>query len=685
MAFSKKEQRDALRRASGQSSEPVWSLIELKRALTALQKCPQLRMFAIIDGLDEFEGSPSELAAFIKALSPQTFKLVAAGRPLAEHLAAFKTFPQLRLHEKTHDDICAYVTDRFSSAKWSIQAHERKDISARILRDAQGVFRWVAIVVDSLLEGISFGEDIKSLLGRLEDMPKNLFDLYMHLIRHKVEPRHQKLVASMLLIRASLDQINSFIGDYYLDPDEGLEDADFFTLALIADPNDLEWMVTDLDWNAIKKTSRSIENVVQYQCRQLLEIDVHDRRNVVVMHKTIGDFLRSERVRRVLLEMAQTDAVWLEKTFMAKSRAILRDDDDSPSPSMRRWNGHLKLGSVIHVFGLDLHSLDPTWTVRLVQSLSTLPAASAQNFYPFTFDSLDMYLTSSFNKGLGKPSQLLRVLATGANPKLLHEAWKIRSLSSLDAEERSEVCLYALLASLQSAPKTMASTFELHFNAIFRGSNVPDDHIWANLMLIMSAKTLFEVIEAPFGRFAWSERAWQVNMPSVVHAITTLLQQDPATSGINDSYLMICPDAFNKRLVEVSGTPLGIVRELVRWLDNRPGYGPFTRKILVNLQVIIGHLEACGAKDDWGSDFGSAKISDTTFVRWFRRLFQYAARQAASNGVMEPVLPEEMEECITYLDADSSDEDEAAAPLYVSLRRSTCSEDQRPQLRCTKS
>jgi hypothetical protein len=159
----------------------------------------------LIDSVDEFEGDHTEISAFFRDLaSTPSFKIVLSSRAIPACVEAFEGLPSLRLQDLTHRDIQAYV-------EATIGKHERMDmllsenryeasrLIGMILSKASGVFLWVRLVVNSLLDGFRNYDRISDLEARVNEYPTELGALYLHMFRN-MEPRYQSHAARLLRI-----------------------------------------------------------------------------------------------------------------------------------------------------------------------------------------------------------------------------------------------------------------------------------------------------------------------------------------------------------------------------------------------------------------------------------------------------------------------------------------------------
>ncbi|KAF7918703.1 uncharacterized protein EAE97_011798 [Botrytis byssoidea] len=163
-----------------------WSLPALKKSFrTLIEKTSGILSFCFfIGGLDEYEGNYWDIAEYFYELSESKHaKFCLSSRPETGFLDTFKSMPQLKLHDLTESDITNYVRDRLENNLQMrlLMKNSPSDASAlitEVVDDGDGVFLWVRLVVNSLLNGLRKRDDISTLRVRLQETPKDIDDLY---------------------------------------------------------------------------------------------------------------------------------------------------------------------------------------------------------------------------------------------------------------------------------------------------------------------------------------------------------------------------------------------------------------------------------------------------------------------------------------------------------------------------
>ena len=181
---------------------------ELTKALAAIlnQQEARLNILLVIDGLDEYEGDPGELAKILTSMatSTQKTKLFASSRPIPACLTAFGQGPKLRLQDLTRQDICRYVQAELNRhpqfcALAKIHPERADSMIRQVTERSEGVFLWVKLAVRSVLVGLENGDRMNELESRLSSLPTDLDGLYERMLE-RTPLTYQPQGAQMLLV-----------------------------------------------------------------------------------------------------------------------------------------------------------------------------------------------------------------------------------------------------------------------------------------------------------------------------------------------------------------------------------------------------------------------------------------------------------------------------------------------------
>ncbi|TEY87421.1 hypothetical protein BOTCAL_0002g00280 [Botryotinia calthae] len=163
-----------------------WSLRTLKDTFKVLinETLGKLVFCFFIDGLDEYHGDYWEIAElFVELFKSNHVKICLSSRSEIGFLDTFESMSQLRLHDLTALDIATCVRDKLDGNVQMLRLMDTSPDSCsalinEVVHSGNGVFLWIRLVIDSLLDGLRKRDDISTLRERLVKMPLKLNDLY---------------------------------------------------------------------------------------------------------------------------------------------------------------------------------------------------------------------------------------------------------------------------------------------------------------------------------------------------------------------------------------------------------------------------------------------------------------------------------------------------------------------------
>lgn len=289
-----------------------WTTTRLEDALYhILQQCQEnLKLTLYLDALDEFDGDPERIASFLltcvrEAQSSQTrLKICFASRPWNAFNDKFSTTPQFRVENHTAGDMQFYIRARLKDHRASSQIllstmyqirDAIEDLQQKICQQANGVFLWIWLVLDTLLKELTEGASLEELHKILDTLPAELEQLYIALInRIPTRYRREGYVMLEIVLRAkyplSLQELWDAEQCSYKRPDKVGHYKCF--------------LQGDMIVNAETKSRRIIS-----RCGGLIEILKPGRSSgragpsvVQLMHQTAKEFLLKPDARHVLTE-----------------------------------------------------------------------------------------------------------------------------------------------------------------------------------------------------------------------------------------------------------------------------------------------------------------------------------------------------------------------------------------------
>ncbi|KAI1378033.1 hypothetical protein F4677DRAFT_443950 [Hypoxylon crocopeplum] len=246
-----------------------WSKAKLKYLMTNLLTQGQLpiKLFLLIDGLDEYDGDHFELADWLMRTASKDVKIVLSSRPWNAFRETFAEVPQLRLQDLSYGDITAYVDGHLRSfprmqALIKSEPEPTLQLITDLVNKANGVFLWVRLVVASLLDGLRNYDKISDLQARLLLLPTDLESLYDHMLKNAQGFYRYSLSRHIQLRQASLEPPLTLA--FYFASEEDAH-------SLLTKSRDLMTRGEALE------ICEQMERQLQASCSGLLEVDYRER------------------------------------------------------------------------------------------------------------------------------------------------------------------------------------------------------------------------------------------------------------------------------------------------------------------------------------------------------------------------------------------------------------------------
>jgi hypothetical protein len=169
-----------------------WTTTSLRAALRcSLPAFHEDRVFLMVDGLDEYEDQHDAglLELLLDCQHMAHVKICLASRPETAILAKLKDYPSLRLQDLNAQDIETFVKGKLVPLGKLVTEELMRDIVKR----ADGVFLWAALVTKSMESGALAHDDTKVLQARLESTPVELDALFEHLLSNVDKVHYETL------------------------------------------------------------------------------------------------------------------------------------------------------------------------------------------------------------------------------------------------------------------------------------------------------------------------------------------------------------------------------------------------------------------------------------------------------------------------------------------------------------
>ncbi|OIW35436.1 hypothetical protein CONLIGDRAFT_676357 [Coniochaeta ligniaria NRRL 30616] len=166
------------------------SLWELKAAFSNLVRSVphDMRIFFIVDGIDEYVGDYNELCKLLlEATASTSVKALVSSRPISACCDRFRHCPSLRMQDLTRHDIQRYVTDNLGNHHLMTKMEKiEPGVTIKIVDEvvdrASGVFLWIVLVVRNLVLRLQNYDSSATLLKEVARLPPDLEKLYGHML-----------------------------------------------------------------------------------------------------------------------------------------------------------------------------------------------------------------------------------------------------------------------------------------------------------------------------------------------------------------------------------------------------------------------------------------------------------------------------------------------------------------------
>lgn len=343
-----------------------WTLRELTEALRLLTRASPpasgqaatKRFCFFIDGLDEFHGDHRELVNILCEMASfsgtdSTIKLCVSSRPwnvFEDTLGNSAASQKLYVHELTRGDIMAYTKGKLCSDRNSNFTERDKlkydQLVNEITGRAQGVFLWVVLVVNSLLEGLSNGDSLNMLKKRVNDMPQELGSFFRHILS-SVPPGYHRHMA--MYFRVVLDIYFNFSAPM---PSDGRPDSvTLMHLSFLDDQLDsqdhksIRLPTQPLNDDDISSRLELMDRRIKARCKGLLEVRRINNTSVLenrvdFLHRTVYDFLSTPEMAASLDDLIGSAPVELLMLKACVSFYKNLPDHANPGVTDRDLPGH---------------------------------------------------------------------------------------------------------------------------------------------------------------------------------------------------------------------------------------------------------------------------------------------------------------------------------------------------------
>ena len=248
-----------------------------------------------VDGLDEFVGDDvgryQIIHLFEDICKYAHVKICVSSRPWVVFEDSFYGRPSLLLQELTFNDIRDYVKaelmeqPKFSRLKQS-NAPRCRDLIFSITDKALGVFLWVTLVVQSLLQGLRNEDGLIDLQRRVELIPTDL-EAFFEQILKTIDPFYLKHAFKLFQVALEVDRELSLLTYSYIME----EDYDFVLKANISPLTRTE--IASRYEPTIRRLNSRCKGLLEVHLYNPAEMIAYHRPRVGFSHRTVRDFMIS--------------------------------------------------------------------------------------------------------------------------------------------------------------------------------------------------------------------------------------------------------------------------------------------------------------------------------------------------------------------------------------------------------
>lgn len=195
------EARQYLKDVATHSEIARYSPEDLKKMIRNLFEITDTPVLAFIDGLDEYTGNSSELARSLITLKDDTgMKICLASRPESSFISLFKDYPTLRMQDYNASSIRAHMNEAIELRRHRFRSTFPSPLKIKIVKDARGVILWARFAIDHLIDGCDEGLTDQELEKRLNDLPKEIEELYQRILDKLPSPSRSEAALILHLV-----------------------------------------------------------------------------------------------------------------------------------------------------------------------------------------------------------------------------------------------------------------------------------------------------------------------------------------------------------------------------------------------------------------------------------------------------------------------------------------------------
>lgn len=186
-----------------------WTFPQLEKALDNIrQQQIEACICIFIDALDEYSGRSEDIARFVKRLAAPmdtsdnqklTIRVCASSRPWTAFTSLLNETPSFTIQDWTKEDIRKFATDRLEGCNRDNTSFVVDEITNR----AEGVFLWVALVLNELWQPLCDGKPMEDVRSLLSGLPTDLPEFYKRMMENIPKEDRPILIGMLELVLCS--------------------------------------------------------------------------------------------------------------------------------------------------------------------------------------------------------------------------------------------------------------------------------------------------------------------------------------------------------------------------------------------------------------------------------------------------------------------------------------------------
>ncbi|CAG8058566.1 unnamed protein product [Penicillium salamii] len=176
-----------------------WTQVKLEEVLAdaILESAKQHQVMVFIDALDEAGAQFAQhVVSYFHRLASRAEKIDAALKiciscrhyPIAEDAQAVNII--VEAHNR--DDIASYIENAFVGIAAGENQGDLKDLTKHLIRQADGVFQWIHLLVPSIKRRIAERESFDEIYSWLREVPAGLEEVYVYIINYVIVEHNRR-------------------------------------------------------------------------------------------------------------------------------------------------------------------------------------------------------------------------------------------------------------------------------------------------------------------------------------------------------------------------------------------------------------------------------------------------------------------------------------------------------------